>query len=213
MKFTALILGLLMSISLVAQDFQGVITYKISYEDLPDEMKPYESMLPKESKLLYRDKMSKSITNNPMTGGETIVLTDNEKGEALVLMDLMGQKYAISSKDEGEDAEEKPEVNYEDTGEEKEIAGYKCKIATAEMEESTLRVCYTNKLPAINVENVKGLDGFPLEIIIESPQVTRIQTVVDITEGKVEKIALEAPDGYTKMSQKEFQEQMGGMAK
>lgn len=200
MKVTSLLFAILIGTSLFAQDFQGTITYKITYDNLPEEAKGYESMMPNETVVMVKNPISKSVTKQPMTGGETIVLTDNESGKSMTMVDVMGDKYAILS---GEENQEEDNINYEDTGEEKEFAGYKCKVAVAEMESSTLTVCYTKELPSIKTSNVNGLDGFPLEIIVEAPQVTIIQTVSEIKKGKVEKLKFEAPEGYTVLTAEE----------
>lgn len=207
MKIKTLILALIVSFGLSAQEFQGTIIYKISYDELPTEMQGYESMLPNETKVMVRDQISKSVTNNPMTGGETIILSDNANGKTMSLIDVMGEKYAITS----EGSKESDDVTYEDTGEEKEIAGYKCKVASAEAENTNLTVCYTKELPAINNSNVSGLDGFPLEIIIEMEQMTMVQTVTEVKEGKIDKMKFEAPSGYTVLTTEEAKAKFKGM--
>lgn len=209
MKIKTLLLALLFSSVLFAQDFKGTIIYNISYEDLPAEMQGYENMMPKETKVIIDGSVSKSVTNSPMSGGETIILTNNESGEMMQLRELMGEKYAIRIGNGSDDTE----MNYEDTDEEKEIAGYSCRVAVAEVEGVSLTVCYTKDLPAIKNQNVKGLDGFPLEIVMEMEQMTMIQTVASVDEGKTEKLKFEVPKGYTEMSVDEFQEkfQAGGM--
>jgi len=207
MKIKALLFALLIGSVVYAQDFQGTITYKISYEDLPAEAEAYKSMLPNETKVMIKEKISKSVTNNPMSGGETIILSDNESGKSMTLVDIMGEKYAITSGEEGNDEE----VEYEESGEEKEIAGYKCKVASTEVENANITVCYTKDLPAIKNNNVKGLDGFPLEIIMELDQMTMIQTVSEINEGKVEKFKYEAPAGYKVLTAEEAKAKFSGL--
>jgi hypothetical protein len=203
-RFKLFLFTLVLSSTLVAQDFEGIITYGISYE-LSPEMKPYESMLPKSSKMEYRDKVSRTTVETAATGGSTVVIADNENKEVLTLMNNGMQKVALRSKFEGDDSEE---PDYTKTGEKKEIAGYGCEVMEAEVEQSILRVCVTQDLPNIHTDNARGIDGFPLEITIETDQMTTTQTVTEIVEGSVPKLKLEVPSGYKEMSLEEYQKSM-----
>ena len=209
LRFAAIFLSLFLSTQLFAQDFEGTVKYSITYEDLPAEMKGYEIMLPSLTTFFYKDNISKGVTNNPMSGGETIILTNNESGESLTLLDMMGKKYAISSG--GNNDPDDINLTYKDTGEEKEIAGYKCKVASAQMNDNMVSVCYTQELPTIKSQNVNGIEGFPLEIMIEMEQMTTIQTATEIKKEEIDDIKFEAPKGYTKMTQQELKEKIGGM--
>ena len=204
LKFRLILLALFISGTLMAQEFQGIITYSISY-DLSAEMKPYESMLPKTSKMMYRDKVSQTTMETAATGGSTMVISDNEKKQVLTLMDNGMQKIAIRSTF---DNDESKDPEYTKTGEKKEIVGYSCEVFETEVEGSVLRVCVTKELPTIHTENATGLDGFPLEIEIETPQITTTQTVTDITEGSVPKLKLDVPSGYEEMSIEEYQKSL-----
>ncbi len=208
MKIKTFLAAMMISFGLFSQNFEGTITYELSYDNLPAEAKAYESMLPKETVVTVANDVSKSVTDNPMTGMPTVIITNNESGESYQLQDVMGEKYAIKFNSDEENDEE-AETEYEETGEEKEISGYKCKVATAETENAMLTVCYTKDLPAIKNERAKGLDGFPLEIIMETDQITFIQTVSKIDQGKTEKLKFEVPKGYTEISFKDFQEKYG----
>jgi len=203
MKIKSLILSLFICSSLFAQDFQGLITYELSYE-LPANMKGMEGALPSSTNMQYRDDVSMSITENP-NGGSTIVYTDNEKGETLVLMDTGMDKIAVKSNFK-ESEEETPE--YTKTGEKKKIAGYNCEVVETEVENTIVRVCYTKELPNIRTENTSGLEGFPLEIIVETEQFTRIQRVSSIDEGSIQELKLYVPDDYTLFSQEEWLKKM-----
>ena len=205
LKLKSILVALFISGSLLAQDeFQGVITYALSY-DLSAEMKPYESMLPKTSQMMYRDKISKTTMETAATGGSTMVITDNEKKQVLTLMDNGMQKIAIRNSFEDEESEQ---PDYNTTGEKKEIVGYKCEVMEAEVEGSVVRICITKDLPSIHTENTGGLEGFPLEVEIETEQMTTRQTVSKIVEGNVPKLKLEVPSGYEEMTLEEYQKSL-----
>lgn len=204
LKFKLFLFTLVLSSSLIAQDFEGIITYGISY-DLSAEMKPYESMLPKTSKIMYRDKVSKTSMETAATGGSTMVIVDNESKEVLTLIDNGMQKVALRSKFEENDSEQ---PDYTKSGEKKEIVGYSCEVMEAKVEQSILRVCVTQDLPNIHTDNTRGIDGFPLEIHIETDQMTTTQTVTEIVEGSVPKLKLTVPSGYEEMSLEEYQKSL-----
>ena len=146
MRITVLLISFLFCLTAIAQDeFSGEVTYEISYEDLDDQIKAMESMLPKSMTVEMRDGMSKTIQPNAM-GGETIVIVNNENGETLTLLNIMGNKMAIKSNaNDKEDEEGNVEVEY--TEETKEIAGYECKKAIATTEDGTeVIIYYTNEL-------------------------------------------------------------------
>lgn len=210
MKIKTTLFLILLSFGLFAQDFQGTVKYEITYEDLPEQMKAMVGMMPSESILTYRDNMSRTETPNPAAGGGTVLIANNETGEVIVLQDAMGQKIAIVPDKDVEAEETDEEINFEDTGEEKEIAGYKCKVLSAEVEGIVQTVCVTRELPTIQMRNVSGIEGFPLEVINEMDQFTMIQTVKEIEEGKVKKIKMEVPSDYKQMTQKEIREMMQG---
>ena len=188
----------------MAQEFQGLVTYKLSYE-LPGDLQAMASILPNKTIMMYRDNVSKSVTDNEATGGTTIVYTDNETGETLMLMNTGKDKFAIKNNFK-ESEEGTPE--YKKTGEKKEIAGYSCEVVETEYEGTIIQVCYTKELPNIHTENSSGLEGFPLEIVIENEQMTRTQVAVNIQEGAIEELTLEIPDGYQLFTKEEWLKKM-----
>src|SRR5690606_11246258 len=118
-----LILGVIFSLSSFAQDFEGKISYNISYGDLPEEMKAYESMLPKEMNFLVKGDKSK-MTQPSAMGSETVVIADQGNNKTTVLINSMGFKVAVKS---DLDENERPTPNIEYVDGSKSIAGFDCK--------------------------------------------------------------------------------------
>lgn len=203
MKIRLLSFALLINLGLFAQEFEGFVVYDLTYE-LSDEMQGYEAMLPKQTKMEYRGDISRSITESPSMGGSTIVLTNNETKETLTLLDNGGQKLALRSSFN----QEEDETEYTETNEEKEILGYSCKVVEKKIQDAAIRICVTKELPVLNTESSRKVDGFPLQIEIEAPQMTKIQTVSEVIEGKIQKIKFEVPSGYKEMSIEEYQKSM-----
>lgn len=217
MKKLSFILALFISSMLFAQDFEGTINYEISYEDLTEEMKAHASMLPDGFKIEVDKEMSKVTQPSPMGGSPTIAISNQKTGETLTLIDAMGQKLALKVSGEENKKKEKEaaddiEVKYVD-GDEKEIAGYKCKKAILETKDgSEITIYYTEDLPNIDVsDQASGIKGFPMEITTVTDMFTTITRVKSIEEGKVDKIKMEVPEGYDEITMDEFKKMFGGM--
>jgi hypothetical protein len=212
MKRLSLILLLFISTFTFAQsDFEGTITMDISYENLNEQMKAAESMLPSATTVEVRDGMAKTTTPSGM--GETVVISNISTGEMLTLQNMMGNRIAYKITAEQLQAEnETPEVEYLD--ETKEIAGYTCKKAIVTVGEIETEIYYTEELPNISSQTTSGqIDGFPMQTTISIPNMfTQVQTVNKIEEEKVKKIKMEIPEGYTEMSYEELKKMgAGGM--
>ena len=193
-----------------AQDFEGTITYQMVYENLSPQIKPMAGMLPKSSTVNVKGELSKTTTPNAM-GGEINVIINSATGETLTLMDLVGQKYATKMTPENIKDEDKPEIEY--TEETKEILGYMCKKAIAiDKKGNEIEVYYTEEIDVKVSSSVDGIKGFPMQVIINQNMFTMTQTVTDIKKGKVKKIKMDVPSGFTLKTIEELQKMgAGGM--
>jgi len=211
MKKISLILALLMSTLMYAQEsFEGKVDYELSYEDMNEQVKAMESMLPKKSMVHVKGEISKTTTPNGM-GSETIVYSNKATGESITLMDMMGNKIALRSNLDDLKDESQPEIEYSE--ETKEILGYKCKkaIISTEGSEIEVEVFYTEELPNIQSNPMSnGIKGLPMQISIEMEPYTIIQTVKKIEKVKVKKLKFEVPSDYKEMTQDELKKMMGG---
>lgn len=186
----------------------GTIKYSLDY-DLPEAYESQRAMLATEmtcyiGKEFTRVEQASSI-------GDQITINNLKTGVTTVLIDLMGNKIAISTEDvEGGDT--KPEIEYLD--ETKDIAGYKCKKAIYKIKkedtDAEFEVYYTDELPASANTQFKGIDGFPLEYVLEAQGMKTTYSAIKVTEGKVDKTLSEIPKGYEEMTIDEFMKMMGG---
>lgn len=202
--FSLLFVALFISIISFAQDdFEGIITYDITYDNLNEQMKAYESMLPKLNTLEIKDGFAKSVSPNAM-GGETVMLINLKTSEMITMMNTMGNKIAVRS-NSSDTKEDDDDVSIEYSDETKEILGYLCKkvIITKGDIEST--VYYTKELPSVNVSmGSKKIDGFPMQTIVETEMFTQIQTASKVDKTKVKKIKMVIPDDFKEMSMEEI---------
>lgn len=213
MKKLSLAIAVLFNTLIFAQNFKGTIEYDIEYQDLVEEVKAQESMLPTWMKIEVDGDKSRLTQPNPM-GEPTIVLSDQKSGESIVLMDIMGQKLALKKEhleETEKEAKENTKIEYID-GDEKEIAGYNCKKAIVKSEGGVeVEIYYTEDLPNIDVsDQVEGIKGFPMEMTVITDMMTSISRVISVEEGKVDKIKMEVPDGYELKTKEEFKQMFGG---
>jgi GLPGLI family protein len=200
------------TLTFAQKDFEGTIQYEIEYEDLNDQMKQMEAMLPKEMTVQIKDGYSKTTQPNAM-GGETVVISEIQSGESITLMDMMGNKVALRTKAEDlKEKQEEADVEIEYLDETKEIAGYDCKKAIITAGDgSEIVVFYTEELPSANVGNqAQQIDGFPMQMEISQEMFTMISSVSSVEKGKVKKIKMEVPEGFKEMTQEELQNMMQG---
>ncbi len=207
--FLILSIGLLTSLLPQSNSFEGSVTYKINYIELPDEVAGMESMLPQSTTMsLKGDKIR--ITQEVM-GGSQVVVVDNKKKESHILMDMMGQKMAILiSKEEMEASEaneKKPKIELEDDF--KTILNYTCQKALITTEEGVQEVWFTDKIKA-KLQNFEGLPGFPLEYVTNENNMKMRMTVSEISNEKLKDSMFEIPEGYEIMTQSELSKMMGG---
>ncbi len=214
-KISICILLALPMVSAVAQSFEGVITYKISYENLPKEMAGYESMLPKESISTIKGHMYKM--EQPLSMGmKQVTIMDNQAESGILLMDMMGKKSAIvldkESREKFEEDKPEPDITYVD--ETKDIAGYNCKKALIKLpgneNEGTLEVYYTDKIMHEDMNQVKGLKGFPLQYSTNTGQFIMTLTAQSVDKKKVSEEEFVVPEGYEHITFEQFQKSFGG---
>jgi GLPGLI family protein len=195
----ALILAVVfISANVNAQSFEGKMTMKIEYEEVPEEYEPYLSMFPKESQLYVKGKKTR-IEQNTM-GGTNITIMDSETGKGYMVMNAMGQKaaYELDNANAKEEAAEKPVVTYID--ETKEIAGYKCKKAELkyEGEEEPMVIWYTEEITDVYNQQYNGLGikGAVMEYSVSANGMVMTMSVSEIKKEKVSDDKFTVPEGY-----------------
>ncbi|MGY6561551.1 MAG: DUF4412 domain-containing protein, partial [Luteibaculaceae bacterium] len=199
MKNLFLALSILLTTQIgIAQNFVGVIDYQITYENLPEEAKGMESMLPKEVKFFGSGQQARMEMDNAMMGKQ-VTLIDNKKRTAVQLVDLMGQKIAVMANFDDEAEAAKPKITYLD--ETKTIAGYLCKKAIIEDPEGEgkMEVFYTEKIQNFQSDQFQGIKGMPLEYEVEAMGFKMKFSAQKVEAKKLEASLFEIPEGYTKM--------------
>jgi GLPGLI family protein len=210
---------LIMALNLNAQNFEGRIVFNLEYPKLPNpEM---ASMMPKETVSYFKGGKSRMEMNMSM-GMKNATITDAKTGEAVVLMDMMGQKYALTGA--GDDPESKKaseEAKVTVTKETKKIAGYTCTKAIIEVPSKDKGVQSMEAWFTKDLKFVKGyakgplgkLDGLILQYSILQNGMEMILTAREVVKESVSDDKFAVPADYTKMTQEEFMKAMGQGAK
>jgi hypothetical protein len=181
-----------------AQSFEGKMTMKIEYEEVPEEYEPYMSMFPKESQLYVKGKKTR-IEQNTMGGTNTTIM-DSETGKGFMVMNAMGQKaaYELESEVDKKDTSKLPTVTYKE--ETKEIAGYKCKKAELKYagEDEPMTIWYTEEITDVYNQQYSGIGikGSVLEYTVAANGMVMTMTVSEIKKEKVSDDKFKVPEGY-----------------
>ncbi len=153
------------------------------------------------------------------------IIDNNNKDQNVMLMDMMGKKIQIDGMNE-EDLKKNPMMSLGGTGEQsleykidkkskKKIAGYKTCKATAELPQGMEMIVYfTKKIRPKNSYISKamgGLDGFPLQFVIETGMGMALTFTAQEVKGGVDLANFRVPDGYDKMTLEELQKELGGL--
>ena len=216
MKQLLFVLGsLMMSVFATAQDFEGKVLFEISLgKDVDPQV---QQMMPKESVMYVKDGKTRVEMTMGM-GMKNITLSDSKEKKAVVLMDMMGQKYAIK-KDLTEDESASEATKVTVTKETKTIAGYKVTKAIIETpvkdekELAKMEVWFTKEL-ALKSNYVAGasgkIDGAILEYNVNQKGISMKFTAKEVSKEKVDNAKFEIPDGYKVTTQEELMKSMGG---
>ncbi len=193
-----------------ATHFEGVVTYTVSAgAGLPPEASAMLKSM--EIKTFVKGNLTRSEEN--IAGNRNIIIADSKKpGDPIMLVAMMGHKYAIRLNDSLKKLAEKnePKIVYDDSpGATKKIAGYSCKKATITVmippndSAVTSDMYYTADLPYADPQGqFKGLKGMPMEF---SVNMLGENLMVTITAKSVEKETLPdslftIPSAYKEMS-------------
>lgn len=191
-----------------SKNFEGTITYSISYTDLNDMYEQYEAMLPKEAVVKIKGEFSR-IEQAAGMGGNSITIFNRKKNQLVILMNIMGQKIAVNQDIQNNI---KTKINYLDGN--KKIAGYDCKKAeiitnTKKGEGSKITVYYTEDIKSsYPSDTFEKLKGFPMEYQIEKEDMTIKYTVNNVKNEKIPASLFQIPEDYKKMTMEEFKKQV-----
>jgi hypothetical protein len=205
---------------------EGVIKMEITDVSSDNEQVAAQMQMLNGTQTAYYFNSEKSMVSADMMGGMIKIksLVNNANENMTMLFDAMGQKMMIEStkedRKEMEDAQveasEGFNVNY-DESDTKEILGYKCVKATITNEENPGMEFIMYVAPSIKASNklIQGMSayelrGFPLEYTMTMPEMSLTTTAVSLEKSVPAGTFDLNTSGYTKMTFKEFTDQMQG---
>lgn len=197
------------------KSFSGSILYTINYDGTWDAATLAQQ--PRETNVVMNDVKSKSVF---LAGGASVsIITNTIDSSVTTLINAMGMKiYVKQTKDhilQSLEEEQAPKINYID--ETKTIAGYECKkaeyITLDEYDDEVTTIVYYTKAigkPGMNWGgSFHGLNGFPMEYTIDTPDGKITFTATEVKPKKVKDIEFLIPTDYEEMSPEQFKS-MGG---
>ncbi len=206
------------SASFAQKPFKGVVTYEITYPGM--ELDPMmQNQLPSIMTFSMKDNMGKmEMPTGMYTQGEII---DADAKTLITFIEAMGQKFQIIMDAEAVEAKkgDAPKPAIEKTGDQKEIAGYNCKMASVTMtlengQEIETDVYYSKDIysPAMAFHNdFEGIDGFPFEYMMDMGQMKMKFTVTSVKKGGVKDKDFVLPEDYKVVTEEELKNMFGGM--
>lgn len=224
MKFMCVLAILLIAFSANAQKkektFAGIIKYGITFESDQELDAQTKAQLPNELLVYVKDGRVRQEQKSAMYSMASIT---TEKGDVIILMDVMGQKIATrqvkeeidKSMEEAKSEGELSDLDYKMVEEYKTIAGYKCqKVEVVDPQGETAEIFVTNEIPVHNSYNdltmYKGLKGVPLEYVVSQQGFVMTFTAKEVKKGGVNDAMFKITDDYNELSIEEFSSMFGG---
>ena len=165
--------------------------------------------------LYLKGNLSRVEMNSALFSSTTI--HDAKSGNATVLREVSGQKLLIRMNAENwkEKNRRYENIKFENTGETKTIAGYKCLQAKAALKDgSTFIVYYTPDLVPENKEydyQFRNLNGLPLEYELSMGKLTIRYTVSRVNLNPVPASKFDIPkSGYRELTYEESKKMTSG---
>ncbi len=211
-----IITATLFAVNAFAQDEfkEGHITYSITVtgNDQAAQMMNGSTM-----SLTVKDSMSRVDMNMSMMN--TIAIMNNKSQKGTMLMNMMGNKYAISLSPQDIKDQEKnvPDYDVKYIDSTKVIAGHICKKAIIIIKQKggdkTFTVWYdpAMKISVNNKNMYNKVNGLPLEYTMEQGPIDMEFTCTSIDGNPVDVSVFTIPDGYQTMTMDQFKQSMGGM--
>ena len=216
------ILSLCFTVDGRSQDVLGEGVIKMEITEVSSQVPELEMMKGTTSEYHYN--ADNSLVLASMMGGmvQMTTLMDNETEDLILLFDMMGNKMLVESTKAERDSLQGGggdipdiEITYDDT-DTKTILGYNCIKATWSTPDGLTFNMYVSDEIQANNQLIQGLqyinlNGFPLEYIIETPQMGLTYTTTEILDEVDSSVFEINTDGYQVFSLEEFMSQMGAL--
>lgn len=213
-KIQLLCLFVCMAFGSFAQLKEGVLTYDMSFSTNNPDMAPAISMM-QGSKMIMSFMPGKTRSEVTMGMMSTVVTIADEKSKkAIMLMNVMGSKYAMNTELDKDNGADKSGYETETTGETKDIMGYTCtKVIMTDEQGSPITMWVTKEISAYT----KGqkyhnpdVEGFPMSISMSQNDMNIDMTVTAVNKKVDKKVFnMKIPEGYQLTTEEEMMMMIG----
>jgi len=217
---TLITLVLLSTLAFSQEEFNGVITYKITYsgENINEQI---ISILPDQMTLKVKGQKTKTILLTPM--GDQVSITNLKKNSVVNLLDMMGRKFAIQLTDKELENEisRYADLNAIPMNETKELHGIECtridiSVNHANFDGPARFTTYSTE----KFENLKGINfadpvfhdipGLLMEFETIARGIGMHFQVISMEETKLNDSEFKIPKDYEITTKEEMKKSLGG---
>lgn len=220
MKGLALIALFVATTAFVALPGKGGVSefyvkYDVTFEsDDPQMEQAMPFLAGSMMKVMKNSKFTKTIFKTGTVSTSTTTIDNKSKKGIAVTESMMGNFYTMM---DGDDEKDAPEVDIEKTKDTKDILGFNCtKYIVSGAEGGDIEIWMTTDIDGEFeskwVPKTGKIEGFPLQITVETEQMTISFTATDYKDAvpKDEEFTLKPPKGYDEKTTEDIQK-MGGM--
>ncbi|MEM9918590.1 MAG: hypothetical protein AAF990_10865 [Bacteroidota bacterium] len=209
----------MVAIALPAQAQKKITNGFVKYElvdILGDNLPPQASMMKGSKMDVYFSGEKQQVFMSFMGGMMQMkVIKTGKDDPGILLTDMMGKKVKVKQEKESSIENKVKDLKVEVAkGEDKTIAGYKCKKANLMTPKGEkIEIYFTDKIKPAGSYFDKifpGLDGFPMEYRIVNQGITMVYSALEVGD-KVADGTFDVPEGYVEKTAEEFEKEMGGL--
>lgn len=205
--------GLFLSVVLICQaftgsaQFEGVVTYKITYSSDDPKASAFMGMMPETSTLIVKNHMVRFDQDVAGGGKQSFVANDRDKSNRL-LMSFMGQEFQVNLNEEQLlQLEQTKKLEITKAEKTKTIAGFECKLAQAQLENTPIEIYYAPELKTPTVlPQFAELEGLPLKYEVVKGSVHMVYEAISVEHKPIPETAFDISNRIREIPFEKFAE-------
>ncbi len=172
--------------------FEGVVTYKITYSSDDPKAAAFMGMMPEKSTLIVKNHMVRFNQDVAGGGKQSFVANDRDKSNRL-LMSFMGQEFQVNLNEEQLlQLEQTKKLSLTKTEVTKTIAGYDCNLVKTQLEKTPIEIYYAPELKTPTVlPQFSELEGLPLKYEVVKGAVHMVYEAISVEHKSIPDMAFE----------------------
>ncbi|MFN2430960.1 MAG: hypothetical protein ABR574_13150 [Cryomorphaceae bacterium] len=187
--------------------FEGEVTYKITYSTDDPTAAAFIGMMPETSTLVIKNHMLRFDQDVAGGGKQSFVANDREKSNRL-LMSFMGQEYQVNlNREQLLRLEQTKELEITKTSERKMIAGYQCNLAKSQLENTPIEIYYAPEIKTPTVlPQFSSLEGLPLKYEVVKGSVHMVYEAIKVEQKPISDMAFDISNSVKEIPFDKFAE-------